>query len=393
MKKEKVLIIAAGSYPFGSPMALRLRAFTKLFRKINFEVIVLCDKVSNEVSLDENKSQFDNIKIYSLDGKKNKLNIKKKFKIQLDNVIKEEKPDVIFSNCINARYSIIKKLAEIYRIPIIINSVEWYDPSTFKFGRFSNHYISFMYCWNFLYPKANGCVAISKTIENHYKKYMDNVIRIPTIVDDKNIEYRTTIEKSCDTIKLLFAGSLARTKDSIKEFFFALDFLDENQKNKIQFEICGLSVDELKKHIGNDIYNKYKKQINIYGKIPQSKIADMYLNSDYGIFLRPHQRSSDAGFSTKLGEGMILGTPFIINNTSDIQLYIKDKKNGFIIEKDISKIADLFKYILNLNNEERVEIRKNARETAEKYFYYGEYIDEFQKFINNVRRDYNNEKI
>lgn len=389
-KAKKVLVITSGGYPFGSPAALRLRAFVRLFQECGWNVVVYSDQITSDGAM-QNVSEYRGAKIYGINtnlNKGKKIVLPLIFRKRLKKIIQEEKPDLVFSNCLYDRFSVIQSETK-NKIPLIIQSYEWYDPSTFKFGYLSHHYVLHSICWKYRYPKANGVVAISRLLEKYYSNKIKNVIRIPTIIDEFDENYRL----NCDSnnIRLLFAGSLARTKDSIIPFFEALKHIGSDAK-RIQFNICGISHDELRNHLGIELYSQYHNQINEYGKIPQSEINRMYILSDYGIFFRPNQRSSHAGFSTKLGEGMTAGTPFIVNDTSDISLYIKNGENGFIVnnEKDI---AQVYLKILTMTNHEKEEMRSMARKTAITDFSYLTYVTQFENFIDDVLKEYHNEHI
>lgn len=380
---NKVLIIVSGSFPYGTPRALRMRAFADLFKAIGWNVVVLSDYFAGEHS-GKLFFEYENMELYSL-GKelsgKNKLLIPLLFKKKFRDIIEKERPDLIYSYSLYDRFPFILWKAKKNGIPLVLDSNEWYHPSTFKFGRFSWHYILHSICWKWFYPKVDGIVAISRLIEKHYSKYTDHVIRIPTIVDNMNgWEKKNAFNDK--KIHLLFAGSLAKTKDSIKEYYEALDYLG-NDNDKIYFEICGVDKQELIEHLGEKLYNSFKKQTNMRGRIPQKKISEIYKKCDYGIFFRPDQRSSHAGFPTKLGEGMSNGTPFIVNNTGDISLYINNGINGFIVE-DVQSIAAVYQEILEMSNEESDEMRSQAYKTAEKNFSYKPYIKLFDVFIQEV---------
>lgn len=388
MTKKKVLIITSGEYPFGSPMALRIRAFACLFKSCGWDTVVYSDQITLD-NENASESTYENTPIYSL-GKKitrvGKLTLPLAFDKRLREIIARESPNLIFSNCLYDRFPKIRKIANDNKLPLIIQSCEWYDPSTFKRGRFSHHYIMYSYCWKYQYIYANGAVAISSLLKKHYDRYISNTIRIPTIVDEIKSKYRIQVSTDSTMIKLLFAGSLARTKDSIKQYFQALEFMTEDYK-RIRFEICGVPESEIKEHLGEKIFSKYAGQINNYGRIPQDKIADMYMNCDYGIFFRPNQRSSHAGFSTKLGEGMSFGTPFIVNDTSDIAMYINNGENGFIVN-DVDEIAKTLDKVLKMNAEQRERMREKARMTAVTSFYYETYEKEFASFLDRVTEEY-----
>ena len=76
-------------------------------------------------------------------------------------------------------------------------------------------------------------------------------------------------------------------------------------------------------------------------------------------------------------------SPFIVNDTGDISLYIKNGINGYIVKND-KDIANVLKEVLVSSDYERSEMREKALLTAKKYFYFKAYIREFEMFINRV---------
>lgn len=68
MENRKVLIITSGVYPFGTPMALRIRAFSCLFESCGWDTVVYTDQITLDNDRVETKT-YENTKIYSY-GKK-----------------------------------------------------------------------------------------------------------------------------------------------------------------------------------------------------------------------------------------------------------------------------------------------------------------------------------
>lgn len=385
MNVKKALIIVSGGFPYGTPRALRMRAFAELFKSVGWDVLVYSDYFVGE-SEGAQYAQWNGMKLFSL-GKEipriKKLGMPARFGRKICDIIEKENPSVIYSYSLFDRFPVILSTARKYRIPLVLDSNEWYDPSTFKHGRFSLNYIFHSVCWRWFYPKVDGVVAISRLLQKHYRRYGKHVMRIPTIVDEFG-DWQKTVFHEDGKIRLLFAGSLSRTKDSIRQFYEAAEHLGA-EKERVMFEICGVGEQEIREHLGETLYNQYEAQTNIRGWVSQDEIANIYMQCDYGIFFRPNQRSSHAGFSTKLGEGMSVGTPFIVNDTGDISLYIKDGKNGFIAN-DVSDIVRVFRQILSMSKEEKEEMRLQARRTAEKDFNYAAYSVRFERFLAAVER-------
>lgn len=377
--KKSVLVIAS-EFPYNSPKALRVRAFVRMFREIGYSVNVLCYYYTGESIRTDT---YGANKIYPI--KPPPRGLKKYFlpvvfSSLLKKILREEPPSFVFTCSFAEIISIIIKECKKRKIPIVLESCEWYDPSTFKYGKIDKYYLTHQIAWKYFYPRVDGVVAISKLLERHYLQYTDNVIRIPSITETDRTHYN--LKKNNDsTIKLLFAGSFGRTKDRIREFIEALDLIEDWKK--LLFIIVGVGESEVKDHIGMELYDKYKTQIQVLGRVPQRKINELYMESSFGIFFRPKQRSSDAGFSTKIAEGMAAGTPFIINNTGDIPMYITTEENGFIANS-IEEIASVYSRIINMPIEQQIVLRENARKTAEQKFNCLSYCSNMKNYLMRI---------
>lgn len=380
--KKKALIIAP-DFPYNTPKALRMRAFTRLLYEIGYESVVICYHYRPSVEYDKELLGVKKIiPIKPTPEGRNKYLLPIVINKILRETIVEEKPSFILSCALPEIMQAILKEAKDHRLPVILECCEWYDKSTFKHGRWDIHYLSHCIAWDHFYTKVDGVIAISKMIEERYLRLGIPTIRIPSIVEPDTTRYRLSdsdYEKK--GVKLLFAGSLARTKDSIRQFVEALELCDRSCK--IDFEIAGVEEAEVRDHIGNRLFDKYKCQIHVLGRIHQSLINEKYMECDYGIFFRPHKRSSEAGFSTKIAEGMAAGTPFIINDTGDIPLYIKSNDNGFIVD-NVKEIAETYNTICQMDSNKSKSMRKKARLTAETVFNYKSYKLEFNHFLDGI---------
>ena len=96
-------------------------------------------------------------------------------------------------------------------------------------------------------------------------------------------------------------------------------------------------------------------------------------------------RYAKAGFPTKVVESLMSSTPVILNMTSDLGMYLKDGYDCIEVEhEDPESIVRALRRALALTPEQKDQMKKNARKTAEENFDYRLYIEEFGKFIKNA---------
>ena len=187
--------------------------------------------------------------------------------------------------------------------------------------------------------------SISRLLDEYYTSIGTKSIRIPTILDVKNMRF------SCNTdnekIVIVYTGNPSTSKELFRPVFEALR---ENSlfRDKFEFHIYGPDKERVIANIDNDeeLYRMVKDNVFIHGKVPQETIGEILRNADYQMFIRPLRRSSNAGFPTKLAESMAVGTPVITNLTGDIGLYLEDGANGFLANGvSSSSITDVFEKI------------------------------------------------
>lgn len=376
-----ILYVRFEDFPYGTAPSFRAFSLSKLIAEAGHTITILAPNVNfleNEINEDGTYKDIPSIRavaVTQLGG-----NIEKSLSLLLE----QEKYDFFMRPTSIKKYITTLKIVKKHEIPIIMDSVEWYDPSNWRLKRCDPRYYLYQYMWHFMFVKCDGIIAISRMIEDYYKRYLSNVVRIPTITDVKNTLYRTKVEN--DRVSFVFSGKLDEGKDNIDTFIEALDRVD-HMGERTQLNIYGPSVEDVKQHLGEKakLLDIHKNNIFIHGRVSQQEAQDACLNSDFSVFFRLNRRSANAGFPTKLGECMTFGTPVICNNTGDISLVVKDKENGFLLNsKSVDEIYETLDYLLNMKREDREEMRRKARLSAEQFFDYHNYSSEIKNVFENA---------
>lgn len=384
----KILYISGGIFPYGTAYASRLVNFARLFHEIGIDVHIIADFTYNKDLVDSygqglfEKSTFQIIANNQSLVERIKLPMicLSKVKAYLDS----NSIDIVVMKSLSDRFKILYSEIKKREIPLILESCEWYHYSGYRGGRINPWYIQFQNCWKHEFIKAVGVIAISRLLENHHRQYSQNVIRIPTILDSTRTVSNLTINN--EKVKLMYAGNPGRTKELISNIIIALSLLGEN-RNRFILDIYGPNRVDIAEQLQtkDGLLEHMKDIVHIHGKIPQDQINEKYMQSDFGIFLREDSRRNQAGFPTKLAESMVAGTPVIANNTGDIALYLKDRKNGFLL-KDSSpeEVAMVLRAIVNMDDKEKQAMRLYARITAEENFDFRRYSKLMSEFLREV---------
>ena len=382
MMNETALIYLSDSYfPFGTAYASRVLHICKAFQMIRCDTYVLADHTKEQLDRG-NYGIHENINYYIIEYS----SLKEKYKITCDYIdsikVRYSKVVIVLGAHDTYRYHRIIQRYESRNTRVVLECCEWYDISSFKLRNIDPRYWSFNYSIKHIYPHSKYTISISKYLTQYFKALNSDacVIRVPTILDVSNIDYNIIDNNS--TIRIMFAGILGKgKKETFSNFLTALSYYDEYVP--LEIAIFGGSIENLRFNLGDNqkILDKIIVPIKCYGVVDQNQIELEYKKSDYSIIFRPDRRSSHAGFPTKLAESMAAGTPVIANDTGDIGAIIDDGKNGFICENNSYAIKECLDRILKLSNEEKKNIRRNARAYAEEHFDYKNYLSELELIL------------
>ena len=383
----KILVSVPALFPFGSPIASRILNFCRMFISLGHEVVVFCDYLSDsKYKTARGFACFDGIKIcYSFEERNFKSKILKQFVTPrlVKNYLDNNKVDLIFATLAADRFNYIRCAAQKKSVPLVLEICEKYHYSNWTMGRLSPRYHKFMHCWNREYVKADAVVAISRLLEKRFKERNKNVVRVPSIIDVKNVPCKLKRENS-KIIKFVFSGALGHGKDSLVEFMLAMNNVRGKIKHSLDLNIYGPSKESVKKSLKENAFvmKELGDAVHYHGRIPQNEIPSRLTENDFGIILRPQRESSNAGFPTKFAEYMSAGLSVVANDTGDIGLYLNES-NGFLLkDKNAVSIEKAIVAIDSLTDEEMLNLRTCARKTAENAFNYIKYKDVMDELLN-----------
>ncbi len=378
---KKIIFICNSFFPFGSAYSSRMLNFARLFRKLGFECFVLADFTKESEYL-EGWQDIEGIKYKIIGNQTFRYRYLSKYKILMQNIIgilDDCEDTYIFLNGDDPKqYSYIKRLCIKRKIKTIFESCEWYDVSGYTLGYFDPRYISFQRFMKRKYISEQRVIAISSFLDEHFaKNKASKVVCIPTILDVDNIPYKADTNNK--KIVISFVGSIGGNKEVFSNFLVALSKMPHDS---VEFRVYGVSRNKFAKIIADRaLVRLIEKRTICYGYIKQETIFQAYMESDFTIIFRPNRRSSHAGFPTKLAESMSCGTPVIANNTGDIEKFIFNGQNGYIVDNDSDAIFHLLSSIYNSDDISRNNMRKKARETAEEAFDYKKYLDKVKSVL------------
>lgn len=375
-----VLMITPNNFPNGDAGAIRDESFGKIYQNLGYKVIHI--GMNNKTY----HSEYENIEFYSIYNKNdtivnkilNSLTYKKRVKdVYYDIKKKYGSPKLIHIYDISESGIVwAKKLAKELKIPIIHDSVEWYSPCEFKYGKFSYPYILKDRLNRKIIKSPISVIAISRYLEKYFKDNGIKTIRIPVIMD--STKYIPDVTVKNNKIEIVYAGSPAK-KDYLKECIEGFYMLPVKNRLKFNFSIYGVDEEFVRLKCNREILDNIK----VYGRVSRQQVIEKLSTSDFAMLLRPsEERYTKAGFPTKSVEAMMNGCAMVCNLTSDLELYLKNMENAIIVKDSTAEeMCKALLYISKLSREEINKIKENARKTAEENFDFRIYLDLVEKLI------------
>lgn len=389
MCKGYIVYVGSVTFPSQSAASRRILGNLKCFQEIGYQTVVLSSGAGNGP-----EEEFEDIRIINLDERTNEklprllkhlsyFDAGKKAIKWLEQNKKDIKAIVLYSGYSPYLLRLLPWSSK-SKIPLVFDAVEWYDPKTIF------NYLIDPYYWNIelamrvLIKRTKNIIAISSFLNLYYKDRGCNTVVVPPLIDIRTIS--PNLQPNEKLLVVSYTGNPGR-KDLFNNYLEAVHMI-HNKNKKIEFRIAGiLESDLLKfKFFKDNNLKNIPSYIKNYGRVSFDQALEITKKSDFSFLQRPYLRSTKAGFPTKFVESMALGTPTILNITSDLGDYVIDGYNSIVCEDESSEaLAIALEKAERLELNEKTKMRNNCRSLAENSFHFENYIDKIKYFLDNVK--------
>lgn len=239
-----------------------------------------------------------------------------------------------------------------------------YEPSTGikKYGFFKRFLRKHILSLTF--RVASKIVFVSKAGYNSFKNIFPLINSKSEVIyngiSNEMLKKGEYVEKKLNkTIKVLYIGRLVRSK-GVDDLINAFSLLTNRYNISLDIVGNGIELDSLKRLVDN--LNQSSK-IKFWG----SKIDVTPFLEEADIFVYP---SKSEIFGISIVEAMAFKCICIANNIGGIPEIIKNNQNGLLNNStSVDELTRILKYAIELcrNTPKRLELMKNARNTAEKF--------------------------
>lgn len=294
-----------------------------------------------------------------------------------------ERPDLIIMYNADRRFThMMLEYCEVRGIKLANDINEWFANNELHFYQILPNYLNMTRTQK----RVKNKIVISNKLNNYYRE-SNNVI-LPPLCDISEAKWAATVEderiKEFDGITLIYAGNPAK-KDCLHSVINVVNKMAREGKT-IRFLVLGTTRESYLTRYTDMLESKdLHENILFLGRVSQDLIPAYYKKADFMVLLREPTRKNMMGFPTKFAESMFAGIPVIANATSDLDLYIVNKKTGFVVEDETERsLKKTLSDVLALSREE-IEQMKRITKAQNAAFYYANRNFEMQNFLNNLR--------
>ena len=380
---KKTLIVSTDRYPNGDAGAVRVHALAKIFQSLGYQTTVAGMGESTGFQFcEEDGVIYTSFRLPSSDIV-SRIKGRLQFCRQVNRVLlcADATWDIILVGLVSEKtMRALKKYTRRKNIPLLHDSVEWYSPEQFSIGKLHPAYISMDRRNRVIIDRSVRVIAISSYLENYFKSREIATVRIPAVMNVKQM----SCEKFLDSSKIVFsyAGAPGK-KDYLRVIVEAFAVLQTTIPYELR--LIGITKEQLVAlcDVNPSHIEMLGSRLCCKGRIPRAQVLEELSSSDFTVLIRSEeQRYAKAGFPTKFAESLATATPVISNATSDIADYLHDGVNGYLVSDCSSQaLIESLQKSLTLTYEERIAMQAAARKTAEECFDYTCYRSLLKQFI------------
>ncbi|MCX0378909.1 glycosyltransferase [Clostridium perfringens] len=370
MKKGRILYVGPFIMPDGNATAHRVMQNAKIFSICGFSTTFL-ELRNGDKQVYKNIRKFNDYDTWKIKYTSKSKRIWKE-KSVIEDIIKyyDDVVAIIGYNLPSTVTMLIMNICKNNKIKYLVDCTEWYSAKHMNFFKKPFFALDTFLTMRILNKKVDGIIVISNYLEKYYKK-CNNIVRIPPLVDKKEVIWNNDNKKDNSIIRFIFSGTLRKGKDDLKPCVDSIKRID----NAI-LDIYGVTKEEYCK-----FYNIKKNEINekiiFHGFVSHKESVNAIKNADYMLLIRESSRKNNAGFSTKLVEAISAGTAVVGTDTSDLRYLIDKYSCGHIISY---KSEEMEQIIQEISKNPRVLLTKECTEI----FDYRKYVKSVNNFLKSI---------
>jgi Glycosyl transferases group 1 len=258
--------------------------------------------------------------------------------------------------------------------------------------REESHYKNILLSWQSQYSfkysisRTKSVIPISRHLEKYFQERGCRTLLLPCMANP--YEYSFDVDKSSKLVNFIYSGR-DFAKDSFDTMLKSFLLLTAEEKKQVRFHLTGVKYEKLVDYLGEErkILEELRPVLTIHPWLEYHELVAMVKQMDYLFIAREIKQTTLANFPSKVPEMMCYGVIPLVSRVGDYtDLYLTDGKDSLIFDGCTPKDGvKALRRAIALSKEKRIEMRMQARKTAEEKFYYGVWSKKIGEFIERCR--------
>ena len=335
---KKVVYVGPFAFPSSNANSLRVKGMSEALALAGYDVLICAGLPSSKGS--KSGDIAEDVHVESVDeyggGLFSSINRGLRGLMLGDITVKwlesqENKPDCVVLYGTHLGYLLrLIPFCKKYDVPLFLDVVEWYDPRHLPMGVFGPFAIANEVSMRFMARRASGVFVISRYLQNHFNNQGCRTLRVPPLFSNGPARPKQYSDKD-EAIHFCYAGSPG-AKDDLEPVICGLRMA---QHAGISFVMHIIGITEAEFFLlsqGFDDPCVAVDNLRFYGRLNNVDAKAIVAACDYLVLIRKDRRYSKAGFPSKVGESMSLGTPVIANLSSNLDEYLVEGENSIVVK-------------------------------------------------------------
>lgn len=210
-------------------------------------------------------------------------------------------------------------------------------------------------------------IVISDYHQGYFKKYLRKGSKVIVISMFLDFQENNTVNviKCEDCFCICYAGTITESNG------IELLIRASSQVSNISLSLYGFCTDEYKRKLGilAEQFFLNNESFFIHGPISNDEIVKILRSQNLLVIPKVLDNRSNGYIPSKLGDFLHSGVPVLCTDIAEMNNYIIDGINGFLVEADAQAMADKINKIRNTPTEELKNIGRNGKVTSKKFHY------------------------
>ncbi|MER7333102.1 MULTISPECIES: glycosyltransferase [unclassified Micromonospora] len=388
---RQVLLLGMYRFPHGDAPANRILSLAKTFREAGFAPFVIGNGVYDPRFLTpRGRHEVDGLPFTSVRdraGRPAARILARLFQgLTLARAVRRhgvDRVELFYTTQGTLTLSLVLMCRFVWRRPLIVDCMEWHEPSQFRWGRLSPRYLQFVYKFHLLCRRGD-MVTVTRLVAMEMARRHCRVIRIPPQVDVRAFPPHRA-PATASRIEVFYAGT-PQGKDDLGTVLRGLGLLQADELSRVRLTVAGPSPTEVTAIAGGeDEMRRLGGAVRCLGRISRADVLDRLAESHFTVLLRPVTTYSAAGFPSKVPESLAAGACPIVNLTSDLGEYLTDGENAVVVEAcSAEAFATALRRVISLSPGDLVRMSRNARTLADTRFDYRAWAAPLGRFVDEL---------